>query len=139
MQKQEYPGPDYHILSRNCCHFADDFSRTAPLNVEAASFSMLRSMFRCSFSGGWAWVAFQVWESCSSLLKKSQPCAGWVSLRSLRLATIAQGLCAMTAEGSVNSSPFCSSRTLLHVELVPVQPPKPKFTCSKFRIWSAAA
>lgn len=24
---EEYPGPDYHMLRRNCCHFADDFSQ----------------------------------------------------------------------------------------------------------------
>mmetsp|Transcript_27287 Transcript_27287/g.78567 ORF Transcript_27287/g.78567 Transcript_27287/m.78567 type:complete len:435 (-) Transcript_27287:13-1317(-) len=24
---EEYPGNDYHILRRNCCHFADDFCR----------------------------------------------------------------------------------------------------------------
>ncbi|CAE7277397.1 unnamed protein product [Symbiodinium sp. CCMP2592] len=24
---EEYPGPDYDVLSRNCCHFADDFCR----------------------------------------------------------------------------------------------------------------
>jgi len=24
---EEYPGPDYDLLRRNCCHFADDFSR----------------------------------------------------------------------------------------------------------------
>jgi len=24
---EEYPGNDYHLLSRNCCHFADDFAQ----------------------------------------------------------------------------------------------------------------
>lgn len=24
---KEYPGPDYHLLRRNCCHFAEDFCR----------------------------------------------------------------------------------------------------------------
>lgn len=24
---EDYPGHDYHVLSRNCCHFADDFCR----------------------------------------------------------------------------------------------------------------
>merc|ERR1719321_1562426 len=24
---EEYPGDDYDLLRRNCCHFADDFSR----------------------------------------------------------------------------------------------------------------
>ncbi|CAK0852127.1 unnamed protein product [Prorocentrum cordatum] len=24
---EEYPGDDYDMLRRNCCHFADDFSR----------------------------------------------------------------------------------------------------------------
>jgi len=24
---EDYPGHDYHILRRNCCHFADDFCR----------------------------------------------------------------------------------------------------------------
>jgi len=25
--RQEYPGPDYDMFSRNCCHFADDFAQ----------------------------------------------------------------------------------------------------------------
>lgn len=24
---EEYPGDDYDLLRRNCCHFADDFTR----------------------------------------------------------------------------------------------------------------
>jgi len=61
---EQYPGPDYDLLSRNCCHFADDFCcrlgvghipnwihRFADIGTHLADILQAASVFRKQFRG----------------------------------------------------------------------------------------